>query len=184
MRAFMVIPALALSPLAHADILLGTYQFVGQGHDPQNAGVVEPVMSYSDPDVLTPFGYMGNQTIDLADVANGTVKTLSGDFLGFSLAMTSNTDEQFHIGFRVPGGMRAVSLINESSLTPEIAGVVDPDFAGYALTRVTVLGTSYSTLGGGSFEFGLLFSIYGDVPAPSTGLIACAFAAAGMRRRR
>lgn len=184
----MAVAVVSLTTTSRADIILGTLDFSGTGIDAAGGGlgnpITRPVLSYGDPLNPASTGFLGNQTITFLDVANGTPKTLSGDFSTFATLVTNGVNNPFSVGFTVDGGTGQTQLLTEASWIPAFAGVVDPDFQGYTITRVVVLGTSFQS-GSPGFQIGYNFTIFGDpIPGPAT---CAALAPAGLiafRRRR
>ncbi len=147
----------------------------------------QPYLSYGDPS-LPGAVIMNNATLDLADVANGTQFTLTGDFAAFAGLITNASNEAIYLGINVPGGTGSQILTAELPLFQSAffvaPGAGNPDLSPYTLTRIVILGSSYQGTGGSGFEVGVDFSFYG-IPAPSTAIAMLApIGAMSMRRRR
>lgn len=190
MKRLILLPAMLiflLSAPVSADTLLASFDYTGIGQlngTPQ----WQPFLSYGDPDDPGSF-VMNNATLDFLAVANGTQLELSGDFASFAALATNGLNQPLFVGFRVPGGTGSqqltteLDLLNTGVLAP---GIGSPDFVGYSLSRIVVLGSSFQSLGRDSFETSVNFSVYGNaVPEPaSAALVGLAAVTAIWLRRR
>jgi hypothetical protein len=153
---------------------------------------VAALLSYSAP-TDPPFGLLDNVTMGFLEVVNGTSYDLTGDYTNAETAATSGTPHSVWMGFNVPnGGTGSFLQTTEPLLIAGAVGVapgVGPvDFAGFDLTRVRVMSTSYQGIVPGTFEVTTEFTVYGD-PIPEPGSTALAVAGIGsvislVRRRR
>lgn len=181
-----VVASFGLVSAAAADVPLSSFDFTGTGSTAAGPfTTATPFLSYGDPSGMNPAGFLGNAPISLLDIIQGNDYELTGDFAGFAAAMTNGADEPVYVGFTAAGGVGDSALTVESILLSSGPVVGAPDLAGYTITRVVIMGSSYSQLAGGEFEFGVNFTVYGEVPAPgSAGLAAIAGVFAARRRRR
>jgi hypothetical protein len=177
-----------------ADAPLATFVYTGVGSISPAGGVPEwqPFLSYSAP-IDPPLGLLNNVTMTVQDILLGNTYELTGDFANAESLATSGTPHSAWIGFHVPnGGTGSYSATTEPMLIAGAFGVapgVGPiDFAGFDLTRVRVIGTSYQGITPGTFEVTTEFTVFGDA-IPEPGSTAVAFSGAlltgfGMRRSR
>jgi hypothetical protein len=195
-RCLRLIFALSLvlipATLAQAEILLANFPYTGilstRGESPQ----IRPLLSYGDPSEPNAVGHIWAD-MTLLNFFNGVPVELAGDFSGFTALATDGLDEQVFVGFEFVGMSSVWSLEDEStvlawafSLAPNVG---NPDFAGYEITRIEVLGTSYITLPDDEIELTFEYSVYGNVPEPGT-LVMLSLGGVGLlagyrsRRRR
>jgi hypothetical protein len=168
---------------AWGDVEVANFQYTGTGVV-TGPGVPQfgPFLSFGDPNVMPALGFIDNVTMSLLDVANGTTPDLAGDFANFEALSTNGVDNNIHIGFKVPSGVGSSQLLTESALLAgafsTAPGVGAPDYAGYDLTRVEVMGTSFQTLPSGGFEVTIAYTVYAErlIPEPAT----CGIAAMGL----
>lgn len=188
MRLYVVsvVLSVGLASAAAAEVPLSTFDFTGTGSTAAGPfTTASPFVSYGDPSGMNPAGFLGNAPISLLDILQGNEFELTGDFAGFAAAMTNGLDQPMYVGFTAAGGVGDSALTVESSLLSFGPVIGSPDLAGYTITRVVVLGSSFSQLAGGEFEFGMNFTVFGEVPAPgAAGLLAIAGVFAARRRRR
>jgi len=184
-----IVMVFATAPLVRSEISLASFSYTGTG---QASGPVswQPFLSYGDPIDVSPLGFMNNATLTLLDIVNGTYFDLAGDFANFSSEATDDGNDSLYIGFFVPGGTGSTSLSNEMDILAGASfpapGVGAPDFNGYMLTRVSVIGTSFQTLPDNAFQTTFEFTVYGDVvPEPSAlALLSIGLAMVVQRARR
>jgi hypothetical protein len=185
---------LCQSRTARADAPLATFVYTGIGVISPAGGVPEwqPFLSYSAP-TDPPLGLLNNITMTVQDILMGNSYDLTGDFANAESLATSGTAHSAWIGFHVPnGGTGSFSATTEPLLLSGAVGVapgVGPiDFAGFDLTRVRVMGTSYQGIIPGTFEVTTEFTVYGDrIPEPGSVVLTVAALGAmivGGRRRR
>lgn len=146
----------------------------------------KPFISYGNPNMVDPAGYMNGITLTLLDVVNGTSHELTGDFAGFESSATDGVNQPLYLGITVPGGTGETEMTTEQALLASAfgtaPGVGTPDFSGYDLTRVRIMGTAFQSGAGGAFTVTTEFQIYGNrVPEPASAL---ALLLAVPRRRR
>jgi len=181
--ALSIAVVLSCAQPASAEIEVANFQFTGMGvavgpGSPQ----FEPFLSFGDPIVFQALGFIDNVTMSLVDVANGTTPDLTGDFANFEALSTNGVNDDIFIGFKVFSGVGSSQLLTESALLAgafsKAPGVGAPDYAGYDLTRVEVMGTSFQTMPSGSFEVTIAYTVYAErlIPEPAT----CGMAAMGM----
>ena len=173
---------------ARADINLATFSYTGRGQT-SAFPTWQPYLSYGDPNDVSPLGFMDNITMSVVDIINGTHFDLTGDLANFSSMGANNINDVFYIGFVVPGGTGSAAVTTEldllSGATFILPGLGAPDFAGYNITRISVIGTSFQALAEGAFDTTIEFTVIGVVPEPSTfALCAVGLAAVVVRARR
>ena len=93
-----------------------------------------------------------------------------------------------YIGLKIVNGTGSQLLTAESSLYSSgflAPGVNLPDFAGYRVNRIVILGSSFQQ-NGDTLEMGTNFQVYGDpVPEPATlALLAIACGALAPLRKQ
>lgn len=182
-----VLGCLVIGPSSFADTALATFTYEGTGQV-SSTPAWTPYVSYGDPALPNPSAYMDGTTLTLLDVAQGNSYELTGDIAGFKTLASDDLDDPIYIGFTVPGGTGSGSTLTELSLLANAVGLAPavgtPDFAGYELTRIRILGTAFQSGQSGAFTTTTEFTIYGDrvVPEPVTGVGLLALALT--RRRR
>lgn len=160
---------LFLSVPVKADTLLASFDYTGIG---RSAGQPEwqPFLSYGNPDDPGSV-VMNGATLDFLAVTQGTRYDLTGNFASFASLATNGSNNAISIGFHNPSGS-SQSLTSEFELLTwgfAVPGVGAPDFAGFTLTRIEVLGSSLTSLGHGVFEVSTNYSVFGNpVPEPAT----------------
>jgi len=176
----------ASAMVARSEIAVAYVNYTGTGMASGPASW-QPFLSFGDPNDVSPLGYMNNVTLSILDIINGTYYDLTGDFANFSSMAEDGINQSIYIGFFVPGGVGSSDLTNEQDLLATgvflAPGVGSPDFNGYILTRINVIGTSFSVVGENEFETSFEFTFYGDrVPEPSTFALLTLGIAAIVRR--
>jgi hypothetical protein len=181
--ALSIVLVLSSSQSTWAEVEVASFQFTGTGVvTGPGAPQFEPFLSFGDPNVMPALGFIDNVTMSLVDVLNGTSPDLAGDFANFEALSTNGVNDDIHIGFKVPSGVGSSQMMTESALLAgafsKAPGVGAPDYAGYDLTRVEVMGTSFQTLPSGGFEVTIAYTVYAErlIPEPAT----CGMAAMGL----
>lgn len=168
--ATALVTCLAGTP-ALADTLLASFDHTGTGVF-QGLPVFEPFLSYGDPS--DPGSIYLSATLTLVDILNGIDHDLSGApgaFDAFAALASDGVNQPLYVGLNMVNGTGSQLLTTESSLYSSgflAPGVNLPDFSGYRLTRIVILGSSFQQ-NGDTLEMGTNFQVYGDpVPEPAT----------------
>jgi hypothetical protein len=178
--------------IAFGDVPVANFQYSGSGrYTGVDTPTFEPFVSFGDPTVMPALGFLGNVTMSIADVANGTTPDLIGDFANFEALSTNSVDDNLYFGFLVSPGVGSTQSLTESALLSAAfstaPGVGAPDYAGYDLTRVEVIATSYQGGVDGAFDVTIEFTVYAEqsIPEPATlGMAALAGVFIYRSRRR
>jgi hypothetical protein len=183
--SFVLILA-AVAPAAVADTLLVSFSQTGSATIDGDARW-QPFISYGDPALMSAI-VMNGVTITPSEVTGGLSFDLTGDFAVFSALATNGIDDELRVGFFAAGGVGFSDTASELAFlnagTIKFPDIGNPDFAGYTLTRISVLSTGYRILNGGfALETTTQFSFHGEVdstavvPLPSVaymGLVSLA----------
>jgi len=199
MRIFPVAIAAALSlsgalfsAPATADIVVANFDFAASvAQAPDGSFEFRPFVAYGDPTIQPALGYMNNATMAVIDVLQGNSYELSGDFANFAAKAVNGSDDPFYIGVQVVNGVADWDATSESvhlsTASMKAPGVGSPDYAGYELTRITVMPTSFQQLQNGQIDVSVMFTVYGNRLVPEPGLFTLAalgFAGVATMRRR
>ena len=130
-------------------------------------------------------------TLALVDILNGIDYDLSGAqgaFDSFTAMASDGVDQPLYVGLKIVNRTGSQLLTTESSLYSSgflAPGVNLPDFAGYRVNRIVILGSSFQQ-NGDTLEMGTNFQVYGDpVPEPATlALLAIACGALAPLRKQ
>lgn len=184
--AALLLAAAAPAIPALADIELASLTHHAAG---RLNGAVEwqPFISYGNPDAPGAT-VMAGATMNLVGIVQGHVFELTGDLPTFAALASNGANDAMHIGLFVTDGVgfnaatTEVSLLQDATL--HVPGIGAPDFAAYTITRIEIIGSSFSSGPDGiAFETSTLFTIYG-VPAPGAATLLLALAIPATRRRR
>jgi hypothetical protein len=136
----------ATAPAALADTLLATFSYESVG-TLGGAEAWKPFISYGNPGDAGAIT-MNGVTMTPIDIAAGDSFDLTGDLAGFNTLATNGTNDAMRIGIFVDGGTGHNATATESSLmstaTFYVPGIGTPDFAGYSVSRISILGTLYA----------------------------------------
>lgn len=200
MRVFSVAIAAGLSisgallaAPATADIVVANFDFAASvAQAPDGSFEFRPFLAYGDPTIQPALGYMNNVTMAAIDVLQGNSYELSGDFANFAAKAVNGSNEPFYIGVQVVNGVAdwdaTTELAHLSTAALKAPGVGSPDYAGYELTRITAMPTSFQAFPSGQVDVNVMFTVYGNRLVPEPGVLTLvAFGVAGitkMRRRQ
>lgn len=175
---------LAGAAQSRADQVIAYINYTGVGTILAGFDSFVPFMSYGDPGLPNPAGFVGNRPLTFLDLLQGNTYDLTGDLAGFAASITNGGLENVYIGFTVNQGVGSVTLLTEPALLAGNGGVGNPDLAGWTVTRISLIATAYASLGGNQFEVSFVFSIIG-VPAPAGAALlgSAGLSLAGRRRR-
>lgn len=173
---FTVAALLLLLPAsaAPADTLLASFAFTGSLPDPGGLPEFSPLLSYGDPTNQPALGYLDGVTLTLLDFVQGNTYEMTGDLTNFAALATNGVDDSLYLGFELFGVGYVWTLEEESTVLAgafqAVPDLGNPDFSGYDVTRVLVLGTAYGPAPNEEIEISLNFEVYGDrlVPEPGT----------------
>jgi hypothetical protein len=170
----IVLTFASAAPTAFADTLLATFSY--DSNAPLDAGW-QPFISYGDPfarDAIV----MNGVTITPVAIQNGLSFDLTGDLPAFSALATNGVNDPMHIGIFTPNGPGHNATATELSLlqtaTLYVPGIGSPDFAGYTLTRISILGTGFNTIQS-NMNTTTSFSFYGDAVSPAVPIPSVAY---------
>lgn len=183
---------LLAASVARAETILAEFQFTGTVRNPAADVPIRPFMSYGDPAIQPAVGFIETDAMGFFDFLSGTRHDLTGDFGAFATLASNGVNQTIYVGFEVDGAGSASDGQAESTLLGSasflLPGLGNPDFAGYEVTRVDVLGTSYAPLEGDRLELSFQYAVYGNVPEPGSwallALGACALVGYGRARHR
>ncbi len=160
--------------VATADSLLAAFNFTGSLPTPIGQPEFSPLLSYGDPSNQPAVGYLDNVALTLLDIIQGNRYEMTGDLANFAALASNGVNDGLYVGFGLTGVGTVWSLENESTVLSTaflaMPGLGNPDFAGYDVTRVLVMGTAYGPAPNDEVEISLNFEVYGDrvIPEPST----------------
>lgn len=171
----LLVVCLSLASTASADTLLANFAYTGTADLPASGGSPEfqPFMAYGPPTLPAP-GLINDVTMSVLDIVQGNTYELSGEFATFADLASNGSDESLYVGFLVPNETGSWTSSTESANLAAAfftaLGVGNPDYFGYDLTRVVVIGTAFSVAPDDQFELTVDFSVYGErtIPEPST----------------
>lgn len=164
---------LVLPAAARADTLLAGFDYSGTLPAPIGDPQILPLLSYGDPTLPPATGFLDNVTLSFLDFVQGNTYELTGDLSNFVSLATNGIDDSMYVGFQLAGVGTTWSLEPESAVLASafqaVPGLGNPDFAGYEITRVLVLGSSFSQ-GANELDITINFQVFGNrlVPEPGT----------------
>src|SRR5690606_15554752 len=143
----------ALCSVASAGDLLVSFAVNVNGRLVDGDFSLRPFLALSDPMGGDPAGFMTGAPLDLLSFFNGVGETMTGETAAVFGEFTNGADATIYFGVEnLDDGITTQSSLLESVAFMGVMGATPPDLAGFTITEVRALGTSFQTDGQGSFD--------------------------------